>query len=470
MRRRVGVVVSLGVFLLLLVVWVSSRPASDRQAATVKKASSASQPLSEQQGRIVAQVQTPSAKVEAWAMLLQVMQRLDDPVAADSLPATFRKLTFLDFAVSALERENNKERSPGADRLRDALRVLKAQVAAFRSEQDDSDEAPTQTVTLRGIRTTCEQLQKFYEPTVLVQARTLAQRYSCPMHPDVIGTKGATCPKCGMPLETQARFSASGLAGTGATLPKMVRAQVQTDRSLEIGVEVKAHLRLSWPEGDPLTLDDLCEVHTQKIHLLIIDGSFTDYHHEHPVPSDVPGRYDFAFTPQKPGTYLVWADVQPYITGIQEYAMTVIPAATSEEALHVTADSLDATENGLHYTIQFPQPVKAGEVALGTLRVTQADGSGFTRLEPVMGAFAHLVGFHENHTTVLHIHPEMSQPPAPSDRGGPDLHFRLFAPIPGYFRLFVQVQRDGVQQFASFGLNVAPGNTPWIDQEPPHLH
>jgi hypothetical protein len=87
-----------------------------------------------------------------------------------------------------------------------------------------------------------------------------------------------------------------------------------------------------------------------------------------------------------------------------------------------------------------------------------------------MGAFAHLVGFHENHITVLHIHPEISQAPAPGDHGGPDLHFRLFAPMPGFFRLFVQVQLDGVQQFAAFALNVAPGKTPWIDQEPPHLH
>src|SRR5437762_14110518 len=100
--------------------------------------------------------------------------------------------------------------------------------------------------------------------------------------------------------------------------------------------------------------------------------------------------------------------------------MTVIPASTSQEPLRVGVDSLEANVSDLHCRIQFQQPVKAGEVALGTLRVTQADGSGFTRLEPVMGAFAHLVGFHENHITVLHIHPEISQPLAPSDRGGPE--------------------------------------------------
>jgi hypothetical protein len=407
--------------------------------------------------------------MNAWAMLLQAMHRLDDPVAANSLKATFRDLRLVDIAVRALQSENNMGRSPATDRIANALRVLRAQVAAFRLEHDDSDEAPPRTVTLGDIRTTCEKLQTFYEPTVLVQARELAQRYRCPMHPEVIGMKGAICPKCGMPLDTEVRLLAPSMA-SGTPLPAVIKAQVETDAPLQVGVEANGHLSLWGPDGEPVTPDDLAEVRTQRIHLLIIDDSFTDYHHEHPVPTNVAGRYDFSFTPRKPGTYLVWADVQPVLSGLQEYAMTVIPAVTAQELLRNTADQLDTTVNGLHYAIRFQQPVKAGETAMGTLRVTQADGSGFNRLEPVMGAFAHLVGFHENHTTVLHIHPEMRQPLAPNDRGGPDLHFRLFATMPGFFRLFVQVQRDGGQQFASFALNVAPGNTPWIDKEPAHLH
>jgi hypothetical protein len=466
-RRRLGVVAPIGLLLLLLGVWVSSRPASDRQAATGEKPSPASQPLSEQ-GRAVAQVQVPSAKVNAWGMLLQVMPRLDDPVATNSLRATFQDLTLVDFAVSALESENNKERPASADRISNVLRVLKAQVAAFRREQDDSDEAPPRTVSLRDIRTTCEQVKALYESAVLVRARALAERCRCPMHPEVIGIKGAICPKCGMPLETEVRLSVSGLESS-LSLRATIKARVETDAPLQIGKEARSHLSLWGPEGEPVTPDELAEVHTQRIHLLIIDDSFTDYHHEHPVPTNVAGRYDFSFTPRKPGTYLVWADVQPYLTGPQEYAMTVIPAVTPQEPLRKTVDQLDTTVNGLHYAIRFQQPVKAGEAAMGTLHVTQTDGSGFNRLEPVMGAFAHLVGFHENHTNVLHIHPEMSQPPAPNDRGGPNLRFRLFAGMPGFFRLFVQIQRDGSQQFASFALNVAPGNTPWIDEEPAHL-
>ncbi len=397
------------------------------------------------------------------------MQRLDDPADDNSLGPTFIKLTLVDFALRTLATENQKETSPAPDRIDHDLQALMAQIVSFRLAQDDSDQAPPSDVTTGDIKRACEDLGKLYESAVLDRARSLVERYQCPMHPDVVGIKGAICPKCGMPLDMQVRLSAVGLA-PGVELPRIVRAQVETDAPLQIGMRANAHLTLTGPEGYPVTPDELCEVHTQRIHLLIIDGSLTDYHHEHPVSTDVAGRYDFSFTPQKPGTYRIFADVQPYLTGVQEYAMTVIPAATSEEPLRKTGDKLEATVNGLRYTIQFRQPVKAGEAALGTLRVTQADGSPFTRLEPVMDAFAHLVGFHENRGTVLHIHPEMPQPPSPNDRGGPDLHFRLFALIPGYFRLFVQVQRDGVQQFASFGLNVAPGNTPWIDKEPAHLH
>jgi hypothetical protein len=467
MRQRVAVLVSIGVFLLVLVVYVSSRSASDRQPATGEKSSPTTQPLSEKQVKAAAQAQALSAKVNGWAILLQVMQRLDDSIVANSLNTTRSDLTLADFALRTLATENKKESSTATDRIDHGLRVLMRQIAAFRKAGDDSDKALPE-VTSSDVKSTWEDLQKLYGSAVLDQARALAERYHCPMHPEVIGMKGAICPKCGMPLNTQVRLSAFMLP-PGARPPRIIRALVRTDAPLQVGVKTNAHLFLKGPEDERVTPDQLCEVHTQRIHLLMIDGSFADYHHEHPVPTNIAGQYDFSFTPQKPGTYRVWADVQPLITGIQEYAMTVIPAATSEELLRVTADKLEATVNSLHYALQFQQPVKAGETAMGTLRVTQADGSGFTRLEPVMDAYAHLVGFHENHTTVLHIHPETSQPPAPNDRGGPDLHFRLFAPIPGFFRMFVQVQRDGVQQFASFGLNVAPGTTPWIDQEKPHM-
>src|SRR3712207_415486 len=72
--------------------------------------------------------------------------------------------------------------------------------------------------------------------------------------------------------------------------------------------------------GKPLGTDALEEVHTEKLHLLVIDETLTDYHHEHPAPTDTPGEYRFTFAPRLGGKYYVWADVTPKATGQQVYA------------------------------------------------------------------------------------------------------------------------------------------------------
>ncbi|MEO5722015.1 MAG: hypothetical protein ABIR71_11155 [Chthoniobacterales bacterium] len=48
-------------------------------------------------------------------------------------------------------------------------------------------------------------------------------------------------------------------------------------------------IRLTAPDGQPVTLEGLIVAHTQKIHLLIVDETLTDYHHEHPTPTNKPG-------------------------------------------------------------------------------------------------------------------------------------------------------------------------------------
>jgi hypothetical protein len=71
-----------------------------------------------------------------------------------------------------------------------------------------------------------------------------------------------------------------------------------------------------------------------------------------------------------------------------------------------------------------------------------------------MNAFAHLVGFNEDGEAVMHVHP--SGPPVldQNARGGPVLEFKIFATTPGFTRLFAQVQIDGRQVFAPFGVQI----------------
>jgi hypothetical protein len=72
-----------------------------------------------------------------------------------------------------------------------------------------------------------------------------------------------------------------------------------------------------------------------------------------------------------------------------------------------------------------------------------------------MNAFAHLVAFHEDGRTVLHLHPEGGDVLRADVRGGPFLNFRFHAPKEGFLRLFCQVQVEGRQIMAPFGLMVA---------------
>lgn len=72
---------------------------------------------------------------------------------------------------------------------------------------------------------------------------------------------------------------------------------------LEKNKEVTTTLTLtSKKDGRPVTLADLKEVHTEKVHLLIFDQTLNDYQHIHPKPTDKAGEYSFTWTPKKDGS------------------------------------------------------------------------------------------------------------------------------------------------------------------------
>ena len=279
--------------------------------------------------------------------------------------------------------------------------------------------------------------------------------YSCPMCKGIREVEAtAKCFKCSMKLEPRI-IPATGTPGE----PSIVLTPVLST-PLAAGQPGEVRIRFAWKrDGTPVTHDDLLVVHTERIHLLIIDESLDDYHHEHPKPTDVPGEFAFTFTPRRPGSYRVFADVTPTVSQSQEYPMCDLPGPAPGGKIVNRLDTIQSTAGGLSYQLRWltgGAPVKTRRPVTALVNISDADGKPFAKLEPIMGTYAHIVGFYEDRRTVVHIHPMDATPQRDTDRGGPSFMFRFYAPRPGFIRLYSQVQIGGVSQFAPFGLNVGP--------------
>ena len=300
-----------------------------------------------------------------------------------------------------------------------------------------------------------------------------ADVYVCPMHPlDRHLDRLARCTSCGMTL-IRRRIPASPVYEKPGQ-PSM-KLELKPDRPLAAGREAAVTARLTRvSEGAPVREEDLLVMHTQRIHLLIVNPSLDDYHHVHPTPTATPGEYVFRFTPRREGAqggqggYRAWADVVPAESVVQEYVVGDIPADSSGTKPIDRGTRFVDVVDGLRYELSFDNKggpggqggpggaLRVGETVNGRLTVSRADGKPFTELEPIMGAYAHLVGFADDYRTVVHLHPIGAEPKRAEDRGGPTLEFKFYPPVAGFVRFYSQVSVGGESRFARFGVNVNP--------------
>ncbi len=227
---------------------------------------------------------------------------------------------------------------------------------------------------------------------------------------------------------------------------------------LEKGKETSFTLSLKDKGGQPVTLDGLVERHTQKIHLLVVDESLTDYHHIHPVAGKEPGTYTFSFTPLTGYSYMLYVDVKPVdgtpqmlpvlVAGVEKCNETCVDKAVVDKAVFGgNKASLSFASKTLH----------AGKPARGELFLTTGDDSTpLKNLEPVMGAYGHIVGFYEGFGAVAHIHPLGKEPEQDTDRGASPLSFMLHPESPGFMKVFVQLRVDGKDVFLPFSIFIDP--------------
>ena len=212
----------------------------------------------------------------------------------------------------------------------------------------------------------------------------------------------------------------------------------------------------------PITFNDLTEMHTKKIHLLIIDPSLTDYHHEHPQPTAISGAYQFAFTPEKAGDYKAFVDITPATLSDNLYLPVDLQVTGTPDLVvpnpEIKAGQLQKSQtvDGLQFTTTIDTDnIQTNQAYQMHIEITDANTQKpITTLEPVMGAFAHMVGFSADRNEVMHAHPMGKEPTSPEERGGPGLDFHATFPTSGFYRLFVQVQMAGKNIFVPLDVQV----------------
>jgi hypothetical protein len=394
----------------------------------------------------------PKSVPEAWNVIVESTNNAQQLIDLGQWPDVAFQLANTSPALRLLEARAGEMGGDKDSLIKLSQRLLHTGFDVVLASRESDHGAEKAAAKWREYQAVLAELKARYPADVVA-----SPAFICPMHPkDVHTASSEKCSICRMSLVRRHIPASDVYERPGEPSIKMTIVAP----ALEVGkaCDVKIQLRRA-SDSTPVVLRDLIEMHTRKIHLLINDRSLSDYHHEHPTPTGVAGEYAFSFTPERPGPYRVWADVVPASTGIQEYVIADIAAATTPLPLDDKETVSTAFVNGRRYDLALQtggKPVRAGEVINGTLTVTAADGQPFKKLEPVMAAYAHIVGFSEDGHTVLHIHPLGDEPNRDDLRGGPTLAFRFYAPEPGFIRLYGQVQVDGISQFPAFGVPVLP--------------
>lgn len=205
--------------------------------------------------------------------------------------------------------------------------------------------------------------------------------------------------------------------------------------------------------GNPITLADLEEIHTQKIHLLLNNKSFTDYHHIHPKAGKNPGEYVFAFTPKEDGEYKIWVDITP-IGANQRYITAEIPSLKNSNKILEKIANQKIIVDGYQFELGFDRMLKEGEAASGEIIITK-NGKEINNLEPVMSAYAHIVGFYDDYQSIVHIHPMGIEPKNMQERGKGRLSFHIEPSKSGFIKLYAQIRVNNKDIFAPFGVMIA---------------
>lgn len=233
-----------------------------------------------------------------------------------------------------------------------------------------------------------------------------------------------------------------------------VEMEIKTPGMLKAGVECEAKVILrNAATHAPVTSEELVVSHTKKLHMFVVDKSLQDYQHLHPEPTNVPGEYVCRFTPKTDYNYNAWADFTT-TDGKNHKLKRELECASGKKIAPRIIVSDRTEEGGMQVQMQLSDPLQKNEASIADFTLTDTQGKPIQDLEPVMGAYAHLVGFPADGKSLIHCHPLGAEPTNDTQRGGPKLRFHIEPETSGPTQFYLQVQRGGQDIMIPFGQRI----------------
>jgi hypothetical protein len=259
----------------------------------------------------------------------------------------------------------------------------------------------------------------------------------CPMHPNVRAPAAGKCPICAMDLVPippprigQYRLDVSAAAAAGGKGTSALTFRIRDPQS-----------------GEPVT--SFVSLHERLFHLFVISRDLRFFAHEHPEQRD--DRFELPID-LAPGSYMLLADFMPAGGAPQMvHRAHVTPGAPASPfalpPVEVAEDLTDKVIDGMRVQLAVDSRRDRPEAVLRFRFTSARDGTPIGDLQPYLGVSGHLLIVSTDLTHAVHAHPE-------GLTSGPDINFGAEFPLPGLYKVWVQVQRQERVFTAPFVLRV----------------
>lgn len=283
--------------------------------------------------------------------------------------------------------------------------------------------------------------------------------YACPMHADVTGKEGETCPKCGMKLEL---VSADKAANT-STYFMAFKATPAVEAGKPALLSFTPSIKGNESEMVPLDIQ-----HDKKLHLIVVSKDLSYFDHIHPEfqangsydinvlakgANYTNGRFHNETKFEQGGDYVLFADYVPSGASHQLERIELNVSGTTYKAQKYTTAKTVSITDGYEVSL-VPEGGKFFNEGTSHISgIIKKDGKEISAdtFENYLAAKAHVVVISEDSQNYLHVHPEVVN-------GRLDLHTTFGKP--GIFRGWMQFQTNGQVHTADFVIVVEEGKAP----------